>query len=65
MGVSVGDCLVVLIDVGRPSLKVGSTLPWFGVLDSRVEKASQVLRLYIFMSLFLTVTVISCFRFLP
>lgn len=64
MGVSVGDCLVVLIDMGRPSLKVGGTLHWFGVLDSRVEKA-RVLRMYIFTSLFLTVTVISCFRFLP
>lgn len=59
---SIGDCLV-LIDVGRPNLKVGSTLLWFGELDSRVEKVSQVLRMYIFTSLFLTV--ISCFRFLP
>lgn len=41
MGLSLGIVSVVLIDSGRPSLKVGCAIPWFGALDSiRAEKAS-------------------------
>lgn len=38
-----GIVLIVLIDVGRLSLKVGGTIPWFGALDCiSVEKARGV-----------------------
>lgn len=41
MGLSLGIVSIVLIALGRPSLKVGCAIPWFGALDGIIaEKAS-------------------------
>lgn len=43
--------LIMVVDVGKPILKVGGTIPWLGVLNCLgVEKAEQWARRPLFSS---------------
>lgn len=66
VGVSGGDYLTVLVDVGSCTLRVSSTILWVWVLHikSREHKLSSRHYVSIF-SLFLTVGVTGHFKFLP